>query len=128
MSLQRKISNRSEEWLYRHIHPNMWSKKYNRPSSSIFKTRKNEDGLSVHRDGGRTKEMVVEYILQNNPSYAISRIITREVISLDLVVYDDPTAENPYHSLISGKNADGISDELAEELFERFTVVVKPKF
>jgi len=116
------------ELLYRAIinQPIFWKEETNRPSSAFFKTR--SDGISVDRDGNRTKEEIIIKLQLGRNDYGVGYIIAGFVRSLNLLINPDPLPDNEYHALITAEDGTGtISKAKCKRLSENFEVILKPE-
>lgn len=87
------------EILYRAIpdNPNMWKPEINRPSSAIFK---DERGVSVDRDGGRSEQQIIDDFQNRWPDRGIVSILTKTCREIGTEPIAKPEEDNIYHAEI----------------------------
>ena len=89
------------ELLFRAVLPrDMYWKETGEPTSAAFKDSK---GLSVDRDGGRSREDAADF-LQTHLSGAVVHITVDDCVKCDALVQYDPKPDNNWHSLILRSN------------------------
>jgi hypothetical protein len=100
-----KIVHR-EEMLFRAAKnlPTVWDDEKGRPSSALFKDSK---GLSVDRDGGRTKEAITQSFKDTFGANQLKAVVYLEAgfcYDLETEIYYLPISQNKYHAEIHNSN------------------------
>ena len=115
------------ETLLRGVLPCFWSDDYNRPFSSAFKKKKDEDGgISVNRTGENRKcyDESFEQLVKNKKGTAFKVIVELNVEfcqseDLNLYLKYRPTEDNDYHSEIhKSKDEPALTNSQAKKLAE----------
>lgn len=97
----------------------------NKVSSAMFK---DESGVSVSRDGGRSEKEVISSF-KDSPFWskrlkAIGRITNKDCQDVNVYVIEDPSQNDKYHSLIFGdKNKNNITNIQALRLSDKCAIV-----
>lgn len=97
----------------------------NKVSSAMFK---DEDGVSVSRDGERSEKEVINSFKDSNfwskRLKAIGKITNKDCQDINLYVIEDPSQNDKYHSLIFGdKNKKSVTNIQALRLSDKCTIV-----
>ncbi len=91
------------------LHPN-FIKPDGTPSSSSFRPKKGEDGLSVDVDRLTTYKKSI----QSKARFRLYSLQSEFTSSLGLENHHDPLPDNPAHALIKGNISRGIAKKLAK--------------
>ena len=112
------------EILFRAIHPSHWDEDEERPTSAAFKDRQ---GVSVDRDGERSTEDCLSFLLNNRNSYGACSIKADLVNTIGAYAKKDQKSENIFHALILKKKKKiHLSNGKARALSKAADIHVKP--
>ncbi len=70
-----------------------------RPTSAAFKDNTPDPRLSVHRSSLTT----LEWVVQTYPDYGVWSVLAGVPRAYEQMVYGDPTADDPSHTLVAPK-------------------------
>ncbi len=102
------------EILYKAIKPleHFWKDGY--PSSAAFKDSK---GLSVDRDGGRPKQVIIENLQARFETKAVVSVLAGECREIETYPVSKPLEDNIYHAEIHRSTTEvSLSSSLAKKL------------
>lgn len=115
------------EILYRAVpsNPIQWNVRKNRPSSALFKQ---ENGVSVDRNAGRSLKNIKKHIYQNrSDEYGIVCISARSCRLLETKPIAVPIPLNKYHCEIRNNDGDNqLPRSKAKKLSEAVEIIDKP--
>lgn len=93
----------SQEW---------WSTRNNRLSTAVFKDK---NGLSVDRQGTRTRHDASAFLRTHKPTAVGEAIVSNELcVEHRCRILIDTTPSNPYHHLILGEEKTVLKDSTAK--------------
>lgn len=112
------------EVLFRAIHPSFWNNEENKPTSALFKDRK---GVSVDRDGNRSQEDSVSFLLTGRENYGVGNLNAGEARNLDTFLKPDSLPENRFHSLIlDSETKVELTSRKAKSLSRMINIIIPP--
>jgi len=113
-----------QEILYRAIHPNHWNHEEDRPTSAAFKDKQ---GVSVDRDGDRTGDQCLTFLLTNRDNYGACSLKAGFVTSIGAFIKPAQLPENSYHALIlESEEKIHLSNSKARLLSKTAEIHIKP--
>ncbi len=112
------------EILYRAIHPNFWNYEEDKPTSALFKDRK---GVSVDRDGERSKEEAVNFLLNSRKNFGAGNINAGQTRHIGTYLKPDKIPGNDFHALIlESESKILLSNKKAKELSRMINIIIPP--
>jgi len=113
-----------DEILYRAIHPNFWNYEEDRPTSALFKDRK---GVSVDRDGNRSQETSVSFLLTDRENYGVGKLKAGETRKLGTFLKPESIPGNNFHSLIlNSETKVELTSGKAKSLSRLINIIIPP--
>ena len=115
---------KDEELLYRAIHPSFWNEEEDRPSSALFK---DNNGVSVDRDGERREKDIILFLLTDRNCYGVGRLNAGETRNSCTFLKPDKNPQNDYHSLIlASKSKNKLPNSVARILSKLIYILSPP--
>jgi len=112
------------ETLYRAIHPSFWNYEEDRPTSALFKDRK---GVSVDRDGERTEEEAITFLLNSRQYFGVGKLNAGQTRNVETYLKPDKIPENDFHSLIlESESKIQLSNGKAKKLSRMINIIIPP--
>ncbi len=112
------------EILFRAIHPSFWNYDEDRPTSALFKDRR---GVSVDRDGERTLEECISFLLYNRERFGACNIQAGLAKNIGAFIKPDSQPDNKFHAMIlESESKINLSNGKAKELSRAVTILFKP--